>query len=357
MTNFPHDQFAKNYLNELLKPLGNVERGKSVAAEIRQIDVYFTPSQNQSPENIKKIGLLGKFASHSGLFEAFRNAATIDEIRSCTTKLHSTFAELQRNAKTNKKRIKEEELPFLWILTPTASKSTLNGFRAYEAPDEWSQGVYLLGNFWRGAIVVLHKLPSTKDTLWLRLLGRGKFRQRAVKELEILTTDNDLRSKAIELLLSLKTTLELKQDTSKIDQDDRGLIMQLSPIYLQRLAEAEQRGEQRARDEAAQLYQQRLAEAEQRGEQRARDEAAQLYQQRLAEAEQKGEQRARDEARQELLKERQKTVENILQARFGVLDEDLRKIIKYLLILSPEEFTPLLLQLSRQELLDRFNQS
>ena len=176
MTNFPHDQFAKNYLNELLKPLGTVQRGKSVPAEIRQIDVYFVPSLNQSPEDIEKLGLLGRFAAHLGLFEAFRNASTVDEVRSCTTKLHSTFAELQRNAKANKKRIKEEELPFLWILTPTASKSALNGFRTYEAADKWSQGVYLIGDFWRGAIVVIHKLPFTKDTLWLRLLGRGKVR-------------------------------------------------------------------------------------------------------------------------------------------------------------------------------------
>jgi hypothetical protein len=329
MTNFPHDQFAKNYLNELLKPLGTVQTGKSVSAEIRQIDVYFVPSLNQSPEDIEKLGLLGRFASHLGLFEAFRNASTVDEVRSCTTKLHSTFAELQRNAKANKKRIKEEELPFLWILTPTASKSILNGFRTYEAANQWSQGVYLLGDFWRGAIVVIHKLPPTKDTLWLRLLGRGKVRQQAVEELEALPADNSLRAKAIELLLSLKTTLELKQDTSKIDQDDRGFIMQLSPIYLQRLAEAEEKG----RDQATQLYQQRLAEAEEKG----RDQATQLY-------------------RQELLRERQTTVENILQARFGSLDEDLRKIIEPLLNLSPEEFTPLLLQLSREELLDRFNQ-
>jgi hypothetical protein len=347
MTNFPHDQFAKNYLNELLKPLGTVQTGKSVSAEIRQIDVYFVPSLNQSPEDIEKLGLLGRFASHLGLFEAFRNASTVDEVRSCTTKLHSTFAELQRNAKASKKRIKEEELPFLWILTPTASKSILNGFRTYEAADKWSQGVYLLGDFWRGAIVVIHKLPPTKDTLWLRLLGRGKVRQQAVEELEALPADNSLRAKAIELLLSLKTTLELRQDISKIDQDDRGFIMQLSPIYLQRLAEAEERG----RDQATQLYQQRLAEAEEKG----RDQATQLYQQRLAEAEEKGRDQATQLYRQELLRERQTTVENILQARFGSLDEELRKIIEPLLNLSPEEFTPLLLQLSREELLNRFN--
>ena len=48
-------------------------------------------------------------------------------------------------------------------------------------------------------------------------------------------------------------------------------------------------------------------------------------------------------------------VENFLRVRFGVLDEELRSIIEPLLELPPEEFTGLLLQLSRDELLARFS--
>ena len=43
MTRFPYDQFAKDYLKELLQPLGEVETSRKVPAEITEIDVYFVP--------------------------------------------------------------------------------------------------------------------------------------------------------------------------------------------------------------------------------------------------------------------------------------------------------------------------
>jgi hypothetical protein len=39
MTRFPHDQFAKQYLKELLSPLGGVETSRKVSGEVREIDV------------------------------------------------------------------------------------------------------------------------------------------------------------------------------------------------------------------------------------------------------------------------------------------------------------------------------
>lgn len=45
MTKFPHDQFAKQYLEELLTPLGKVETSRDVPGEVRQIDdVWFAPT-------------------------------------------------------------------------------------------------------------------------------------------------------------------------------------------------------------------------------------------------------------------------------------------------------------------------
>ncbi|BAY74037.1 hypothetical protein NIES25_04470 [Nostoc linckia NIES-25] len=85
MTRFPYDQFAKDYLKELLQPLGEVETSRKVPAQIREIDVYFIPSPRSS-ETIE-LGLLGKFAAEPALIEPFRNAATIAEIRSCMNKL------------------------------------------------------------------------------------------------------------------------------------------------------------------------------------------------------------------------------------------------------------------------------
>ena len=54
-------------------------------------------------------------------------------------------------------------------------------------------------------------------------------------------------------------------------------------------------------------------------------------------------------------KERRAVVENLLKVRFGELDNELSRIIEPLLQLQPEEFTPLLLNLERSELLNRFN--
>ncbi len=47
-------------------------------------------------------------------------------------------------------------------------------------------------------------------------------------------------------------------------------------------------------------------------------------------------------------------VENLLRVRFGELDPEIQAIISRILQLSPEEFTPLLLHCSKQQLLKRF---
>ncbi len=65
--------------------------------------------------------------------------------------------------------------------------------------------------------------------------------------------------------------------------------------------------------------------------------------QRLAEAEEQGK-----------IEGEKEVVKSLLKTRFGSLDEELSKIIEPILSLLPEEFTPLLLQLSREELLERF---
>ncbi len=80
-----------------------------------------------------------------------------------------------------------------------------------------------------------------------------------------------------------------------------------------------------------------------------------IYEQKLAEAKQEGIQEGIEEGIQEGIQaERRNVIDNVLRVRFGSLEPELRVIIEALSALSPEEFTPLLLQLSRKELLNRF---
>jgi predicted transposase/invertase (TIGR01784 family) len=76
-----------------------------------------------------------------------------------------------------------------------------------------------------------------------------------------------------------------------------------------------------------------------------------VYQEALAEGEKQGLERGLEQGLQE---GERLVVENLLRVRFGELDPPLQAIISRILQLSPEEFTPLLLQCSKQELLKRF---
>ncbi len=299
MTRFPYDQFAKDYLKELLQPLGEVETSRKVASEITEIDVYFVPSSQPNIDKIE-LGLLGRLADKKALFEPYRNAVKISEIRSCMKKVFYLISEIEREDKRNEIPTVEDELPKVWILTPTASTAILDSFNAIPDEENWGKGIYFLGESAKTAIVVIHQLPRISETLWLRLLGKGNVQKQAINELQTLSPDNPLRAKAIDAVLSLRSILEITQNQNQnIDEEDRELVMALSPIYLQQLEQAKQKGVQQGVREV---------------------------------------------------------IENLLQVRFGSDNAELNSIIEPISRLSPQEFTPLLLQLSREELLNRFRQ-
>jgi hypothetical protein len=131
----------------------------------------------------------------------------------------------------------------------------------------------------------------TEDTLWLRVLGKGRTQNEAISEVVELSKENDKWDRLMEIFASWQKNLELNSDVN--DEEVRELIMSLSPAYLKQREEWKQDG------------------------------------QRLM-------------------------VESLLAVRFGNLDEELSAIISQLMELSPTERTQLLLNLSREELLARF---
>ncbi|MGI2907612.1 hypothetical protein [Tolypothrix sp. VBCCA 56010] len=288
MTRFIHDQFAKDYLEELLKPYGEVQAASRVAGEVREIDVLFSPSAEQTT-NLETLGLLGRFAEFPAILEPYRNAASKEEICDCVLKLLEVRGALQREANRNNTSVQDSTVPKLWILTPTASATLLSGFGAVQGGD-WLPGVHFMAEYLRTAIVAIHQLPRTQETLWLRILGRGRVQAQAIDELEALPSNHPFRRATLELLYNLRQNLRVNQSP---EDDDRELIMRLEPLYQQDREQAKLEGE------------------------------------RLV-------------------------VENLLRVRFGSLDNELSAIISPLLALLPEEFTPLLMQLSREELIARF---
>lgn len=309
MTQFPHDQFVKEYLPELIGEYGLVNAGESVSGELREIDVFFTPDK-PVPTTPDTLGLLGKMAQTTCLFEVFRKPVEIHQIQECIGKLFDVQNRQRREKRKNKEKLTNDKIPFLWILTPTLSINKLESFKAELNLNIWGEGVYFLAPSLNTGIVIIHQLPVNQETLWLRILGREKVQQNAIEELNNLSSDSPHRDNIIELVFNLLAMLELNQQEGKIlEPEDKELVMKLSPVYLEKLAQKEQIGIEK-------------------GLQQGLQQGLQLGQQNI--------------------------IEGILVNRFGNIDPELESIIPKLLQLSSTEFIPLLLNLSREDLIKYF---
>jgi hypothetical protein len=246
MTKFPYDDFAKGFLEALLSPFGKVEPSYKIAAEVREVDVYFTPSSNNLDRT--DLGLLGKCAIEPVVIEPFRNSVSVPQIRACMSKLYDLHADIYRAAKRDKQlEPKDEILPTLWILTPTLSENILMSLGATLDAGR-GEGVYLLPSAQKTGIVVIHRLPRTPETLWFRILGKEGVQRRAIEEVAQLPQGHPYRQNTLELLGNLKVTLEAR---TIIQPEDRDLIMQLSPLYLEKIQAAKLEGKLEDRQEIA----------------------------------------------------------------------------------------------------------
>ncbi|MBW4612633.1 MAG: hypothetical protein KME21_05020 [Desmonostoc vinosum HA7617-LM4] len=142
--------------------------------------------------------------------------------------------------------------------------------------------------------MAINKLPLTLETLWLRILGKGETQRQAIRELLSLPQNNRLRQNIQELITSWRITVI---NQTNLTADDQEVIMNLSQAYLEWREATLQVGQKEGR---------------------------------------------------------RQVVENLLRVRFGSLNEELEQIIEPLLQLSPQEYSRLLLELSRDELLARF---
>ena len=288
MSRTPFDQFAKQFLEELLVPYGQVEISREIPGETHLIDLWFQPGKLLD-QDLEVLGLLGIVIQSPCLLEPYRNPPSAAETNSCLLKRFWLVAEIYRQNTT-------VSLPLLWILTPTASSAFLETLGALPLAN-LPQGIYGTASLIGTRVIALHQLPETPDTLWLRLLGKGKVQQRAIVELLALS-DSKIRLQALRLLVNWKIMLDT---TNLFKTEEEETLMALSQAYLE--------------------WEQRTKEV------------------------------GRQEGRQEILR---KTLNNLFQVRFGQIDEDLQRFIQQVLQLSNEEydrFFPQLLTLPRESLI------
>jgi len=242
LTRNVYDQFSKDCLEELFRLFGKVEVDLKVASEVREVDFFFTPNPTLK-ENLNQLGILGRFGLTPAIIEPYRNPINGNEVRKCLKKLLDVEASLQRRYRREETVLLPQELPTLWILSPTISKSVIEQFKGELDLDNWREGIYFCGEGFRTVLVAIHQLPQTAETLWLRLLGRGQVQIQAIEELRELPKNDPFRERILEVISNLIAILEVRQQQKEnLEVEEREFIMELSTIYTQRLQEATQQG-------------------------------------------------------------------------------------------------------------------
>ncbi|MEY2978400.1 MAG: flagellar assembly protein H [Prochlorotrichaceae cyanobacterium] len=236
MSRNPHDQFAKQFLEELLAPFGQVELSREILGESRWVDLWFQPVTQEFQPAAIDLGLLGRMTETPCLLGPYRNAPDFDDIRSCLSKLYAVIADQKRRDSS----IQETDLPYLWILVPTVSEASWEYCGAVLEPT-FPSGCYTLPRLFRTYIIAIHQLPKTSTTLWLRLLGKGRCQSEAIREVIALPNPAPRRDLALELLVNWKIALEILPQPP----EDEDTVMALSQAYREWELKTIQIGEQR----------------------------------------------------------------------------------------------------------------
>jgi hypothetical protein len=299
MTTKPFDQFNKRLFQELLSAYGQVTPNLAVLGEERAIDVFFAPYPNIQPDPAE-LGVLAAMTQQPALLEPFRSGLADEDVETCVMKLLMVKAELRR-ANPN---IAVSTPPYLWILAAEVSDRILTDFGGVIDP-QLGEGFYRLNTGFKTTIVAIEELPTIPETLWLRLMGKGRTQDDAIADLLILPESDPKRSNALNLLVSWRINMEI---TKQVEQEERRILMALSQVYLEWEKQTKSLG-----------------------------------------------------VEQGLQEERQVTIENLMRLRFGSaedteIDRDLQAIIPNLMSLPNAEYTRLLLQRSREELIQYFRQ-
>jgi hypothetical protein len=142
------------------------------------------------------MGLLGALAEQPCLFEPFHDTPTLRQLRRCLNKQHTWHHELERRARAasgtapvepgrDKPAADERPFPVLVVIGPGLPETVLDAYGCKRV----SPGVYQA--VWGLAlrVVAISELPRTRETLLLRLLGRGRPFKQALADLADLPGD------------------------------------------------------------------------------------------------------------------------------------------------------------------------
>jgi hypothetical protein len=198
-----HDDLAKSSFLLWLSPLGDVSLDAHLKSEPRRGDVLFVERRKNNAYR-KRLGLLGQLAHGTVLFELFRNPFTLPEFDSALAKRIELWARGLREARRNQLPAESVARPLVCLVTPSLSPDKK---RTCGVSGRAKGGVYPLADAFGVVLVVVDELPTGSDTLWLRLLGKGKTQRRAIAELLARLRQEPLADATMQLVASWRDNL------------------------------------------------------------------------------------------------------------------------------------------------------
>ncbi|MGK4005877.1 hypothetical protein WMF31_24840 [Sorangium sp. So ce1036] len=218
------DQLSKALLEDTLAVGGRLVPEKEVASEVQSIDGWFVPDPGRRGA-LSGRGLLGRMVlDASGLLEAFHEPPDIDEVRACVHK-QLTVDLQQLRATPRGVAAPRPPFPSLWIISAGRPERVLAAYQFIRLAG-WPPGFWGRCEADAVGLVVVRDLPPGRDTLMLRLMGRGAVQTAAIAELMQLPEDAWERRVAVEHLVAFR--FKLPQDGS---HEDREYMMSTENLY------------------------------------------------------------------------------------------------------------------------------
>jgi hypothetical protein len=222
-----YGQLAKKILDRAVGAYGTLRIEHEVPVPDAQSgDAYFVPDPGKEAQRAD-LGWLDRMTREPCLLEMLQRspgpADTRDNLRKQLTLDHAVALEAAR------KELPRPPFLRLWQITTGRPHEVLEGYGMIQE-DAWPSGFWFGPRLLAMSVVVLSEVPRQRDTLLLRLLGRGRVLQDAIADLEALPPDAVEREVAMAPLVALR--FEVTQDPTP-DDEARTFLMSTQDLYEQ----------------------------------------------------------------------------------------------------------------------------
>jgi hypothetical protein len=188
----PFDRFAKDALTLLLSCAGRVSTQVESSGDTQYVDLICEPDPARLHE-LEPYGLLGRLVRDGpSLIEFFHAAPTIDDVLTCISK--------QLTMRRKRAKASSSPMPRLLVIAAGRPARALTGLGFRDDGNE--AGLHALLPAWGVYVVSVGDLERRRDTLLLRLLGRGKVLSTAIDNLFALPKDGPERETLDETVLT-----------------------------------------------------------------------------------------------------------------------------------------------------------